>query len=919
MQAMLPQYVFECLLGRGGMGAVYKGRQKSLDRDVAIKILPPEAAEDDMQFVERFKNEARTMAKMNHPSIVHVYDFGETSDGQLYIVMEFIDGTDVAQMIQSQGKLPEDYALSITAHVCDALQYAHTHGVVHRDIKPANVLINMEGQVKVADFGLAKATDAGQLGLTKTNMAMGTPDFVSPEALMPGVPLDGRADLYAVGVMLYNMLTGTIPRGAFRMPSLTLNTDARFDKIISKSMEMDRELRYQTALDLRRDLDVILTAPAAKTGAQTIPAQQVAAQQSLPQKPMGRGPGSPGQSKEGSAGTPARSAPAAAKSAPAPVQTPKKSNVGMIYGIVAAVIVVVVGGFILLGGGKKAVTAAKPAEPAKTQPEPAPSKTTPKPAPKPAAAVSIAPAPAVKDGEKWVDGLAQWFGGHRYQFLKGPFIRDEAAEEAKSLGGHLVTVTSAAEQAWIEETFGELIGGPKKNGICRTDGNAAKWQTGEPWSYTSWDAGQPDPKQTIVVLARKGEKCPWKTTYWSHPCSAIVEWDGDGATTPAMPVPTAPVAAAPQLTAPVDLLALVDVKRDAEKGEWEMTPEGLRAKPRGDAAEILGFNVTAPEEYDFEVEFTIHGGTREASQMLPVAGRSLVWKMGYGGGDPTLFSLGHLLGGRKPDDKARTEAVLKRARLKAGQRYRSMVEVRKGSLRALLDGEELLKWSGDFQRLGVESSFSLRDGTRPGLGAYNTDITFHKAELRPPAGSTAATPASPKSDDPRLAQLEAGFKTRYEADAQKPFDAAVAALNQSYVANGIARARAAAQAKGSLAEVTALDAEKVAIEKGVTVPTEDAAGTPVSLKALRGTYRTAYAKIAADRDARAAPLRALYVKALDAYVTELTKAGKIDEAQKVQARRDEKAGAEAAATGAPPPPMPPALGRRARPGRGHAW
>ncbi|HRH97005.1 MAG TPA: serine/threonine-protein kinase, partial [Prosthecobacter sp.] len=118
MQAMLPQYQFVSLLGRGGMGAVYKAVQVSLDRPVAVKVLPGDLIDDtDAQFAERFKNEARTMAKMNHPSIVNVYDFGETNTGLLYIVMEFIDGTDVSKMIAAQGKLPENYALSITAHV----------------------------------------------------------------------------------------------------------------------------------------------------------------------------------------------------------------------------------------------------------------------------------------------------------------------------------------------------------------------------------------------------------------------------------------------------------------------------------------------------------------------------------------------------------------------------------------------------------------------------------------------------------------------------------------------------------------------------------------------------------------------------------------------------------------------------------
>ncbi len=263
LQALLPQYEIVSLLGHGGMGAVYKARQITLDHLVAIKILPPEAADDgDANFVERFKNEARTMARMNHPAIVHVHDFGETAEGQLYFIMEFVDGTDVSQMVRGSGRLPPEHALAITAHVCDALDYAHSHGVIHRDIKPANVLINQDGQVKVADFGLAKASDPSQMGLTKSNMAMGTPDFVAPEALISGVLVDERADLYAVGVMLYNMLTGEIPRGMFQMPSQKLNGgDTRFDAIIARAMQTDREHRYQSAMEIRSDLDAIITTP----------------------------------------------------------------------------------------------------------------------------------------------------------------------------------------------------------------------------------------------------------------------------------------------------------------------------------------------------------------------------------------------------------------------------------------------------------------------------------------------------------------------------------------------------------------------------------------------------------------------------------------------------------------------------------
>ena len=220
LQRMLPQYEVQMLIGRGGMGAVYRGVQLSLDRKVAIKLLPPAIEQQDTAFAERFKNEAKLMGRMNHPAIVSVYDFGRTTDGQLYFVMEYVDGTDVQRMIAREGKLPPEHALAVTAHLCDALGYAHKQGIVHRDIKPSNVLIDSDGRVKVADFGLAKLTDkAMNTGLTQTGMAMGTPDYVAPETLTLGVDVDGRADIYAVGVMLYQMLTGDIPRGVFKMPS----------------------------------------------------------------------------------------------------------------------------------------------------------------------------------------------------------------------------------------------------------------------------------------------------------------------------------------------------------------------------------------------------------------------------------------------------------------------------------------------------------------------------------------------------------------------------------------------------------------------------------------------------------------------------------------------------------------------------
>jgi serine/threonine protein kinase len=1117
MQAMLPQYEFISLLGRGGMGAVYKARQVSLQRSVAIKVLPADLIDDlDANFAERFKNEARTMARMNHAGIVKVYDFGETQAGLLYIVMEFIDGTDVAQMIRAQGKLTQDHALAITAHVGDALAYAHKNGVIHRDIKPANILINQEGTVKVADFGLAKMNDASQRGLTKTNTAMGTPDFVAPEALSPGTVVDGRADLYAMGVMLYQMLTGEIPRGMWSMPSTKVGTDPRYDAVILKAMQTDRELRYQDATEIRRDLDVIMTQPLPKEEPKPVatPAQQPAAN-----RPSGAQP------QAGPRGS--RPMPQGQIRPPAAPPVKKKSNDTLIY-LVAMVVIGGLAGLFMLSGGK---------QPAKPTPD-----------------------------------------------------------------------------------------------------------------TTTDTAGQPKP---TTPSARPSEH---------------------------------------NLTGPVNLLALVDAKRDAIKGAWEMRAQELVLK-RTQGPQLLAFRHTPPEEYDFEIEFTLKEGIREASQFFPLNDRAIQWKMGNGGSNPTLFGFGPELDAVKIDAPRRQEAVVTRPRLLSGQRYRSLVEVRKGSLRALIDGREVLKWSGDFKRLSGAADYVMPDSNHLGVGSWGGGIVFHKAEVRPPGsvpvvdttsaatdgawrpvftealkkspgvtelpegwmrvqkaylnapggkdmairarvrftggnyvwpirfrdasrnglmhyglsitrdgkfllfrrvmnggkstsdekplmevkaprpfaegtefdlevsahgdrlqvsldgatiidvrdtfhqgvrtqfgGDTAivefknlewrdlsgeavkspasmppvpastpaitstggmnlsarqkslAAPLAPgatdvlskvelKSDDtfawtktatgielkplkdpgpykgcldfpvvtaadyvieawftnsvdggsdvgltlpvgdqsrttcwlwprdggwagfgkvdgkdpqlpdiekgcstsfllvpgeltfmraevrrtpgnvdlrfmvngrlmgayrgptsrlststawligndpeqasiggravifhrvtvqplglepektaptavstdPRLAQLEASFKARHETDAQKPFLAAVAALNKSYVANGITRSRAAAQAAD---EIAALDAEKAAIEKGGAVPAEDAEGTPESLKALRGTYRAALAKLVADRAKAAAPLYDIYLKALDAYVIELTRADKIKEAQEVQALRE---------------------------------
>ncbi|TDU66201.1 serine/threonine protein kinase [Prosthecobacter fusiformis] len=269
LQALLPQYLIQRMLGRGGMGAVYQGRQANLDRQVAIKILPSSMEKTETSSSSRFKNEARAMARLSHPGIVTVYDFGETSCGLLFIVMEYVEGTDVQKLITANHRLHTEHAMVITTHVCDALQYAHEKGIIHRDIKPSNIMVRSDGAVKVTDFGLAKLHEGGESQhLTQSGGTLGTPHYMAPEVLTPNMTVDLRADIYALGVMLYHMLTGKLPQGLFELPSMQVpGLDPRYDGIIAKALREDRDLRYPKASDMRADLDRIMTQPVIKAGA----------------------------------------------------------------------------------------------------------------------------------------------------------------------------------------------------------------------------------------------------------------------------------------------------------------------------------------------------------------------------------------------------------------------------------------------------------------------------------------------------------------------------------------------------------------------------------------------------------------------------------------------------------------------------
>jgi tRNA A-37 threonylcarbamoyl transferase component Bud32 len=249
LDAAFPQYEIEAELGRGGMGAVYRARHRKLDRLVALKVLLPE--HDGPEFAERFEREARALAKLDHVNIVGVQDIGE-ADGLYYLVMDYVDGADLRQLLNAGGLSVKD-ALTWVPQICDALQYAHDQGVVHRDIKPENVLVDQDGQVRIADFGLAKVltSDGADVTLTHARQGLGTPHYMAPEQVASAGEVDHRADIYSLGVMLYELLTGELPIGRFEPPSHKSKSTRALDDVVMKSLESDPARRYQSARDVK--------------------------------------------------------------------------------------------------------------------------------------------------------------------------------------------------------------------------------------------------------------------------------------------------------------------------------------------------------------------------------------------------------------------------------------------------------------------------------------------------------------------------------------------------------------------------------------------------------------------------------------------------------------------------------------------
>ncbi|HSG99253.1 MAG TPA: serine/threonine-protein kinase, partial [candidate division Zixibacteria bacterium] len=245
-------------IGQGGIAEIYKAIQTSLDREVAVKILSSKLSSDP-DIVRRFDRESLTIARLNHPNIVHVIDRG-FSQGRYYFVMEYVEGASFKEILTT-ADIPLRTRLEIIVMTLKGLDYAHKNGVVHRDIKPANILIDKHGNAKVADFGIAHIAETPDNEATRSDIVMGTMAYMSPEQKVSSANVDETTDIYAVGVMLYESLVGQKPLGKFKLPSeLDPELPTGYDAIIEKALAPIKKDRYQTAVAMKDDLlDLVST------------------------------------------------------------------------------------------------------------------------------------------------------------------------------------------------------------------------------------------------------------------------------------------------------------------------------------------------------------------------------------------------------------------------------------------------------------------------------------------------------------------------------------------------------------------------------------------------------------------------------------------------------------------------------------
>jgi serine/threonine protein kinase len=502
LEKLLPGYAFEGLIAKGGMGAVYKARQRSLERDVAVKILPRELGADP-QFRKSFETEARAMARLNHANLIGVYDSGDV-DSMPFIVMEYVPGKSLYHSAYGK-KIESGEAVRIVLGILAGLGHAHEHSIIHRDIKPANILLTPKAEPKIGDFGLAVPTGAAHTGLV-----MGTPGYTAPEVIKNPSAADARSDLFAVGVILYELLTGELPGDSTKPPSALCDCPASFDSVLLRAIHPNPTFRFQNCTAMASALETAAKSAAAPTkpaaaALRTATAKPAAAlvTGAAPSGKTEAKPTPPGDAKPADDKSSVPPPDAASESPPAPGTSPAVSSLpkiqmesGSNWGLIRNVLIVAA--VIILGAvawkaierssesGKtetrkekksewaekyaKQAESAAPATPsspaAKTPGEKtSPGKTgtaaaakPPKPEPKPETPLQalerLRRALVAGQRKEMPPGTAR-HGDFDMLLVSEPMGWDQAVSFAEQYGGHLAVPTSNEDLTWLSERIGK--------------------------------------------------------------------------------------------------------------------------------------------------------------------------------------------------------------------------------------------------------------------------------------------------------------------------------------------------------------------------------------------------------------------------------------------------------------------------------
>jgi serine/threonine protein kinase len=711
---ILGNYVVLDKLGQGGMGVVLKAEHKRLKRQVALKVMSSNLVKTP-DALKRFHREVEAAAKLRHTNVVATDDADEAK-GTHFLVMEYVEGSDLSALVRKNGPMSVSQAVQCILQAARGLEYAHKQGVVHRDIKPANLLLDTSGTVKILDMGLARIEgDSGSQGeLTSTGAVMGTVDYMAPEQAMSTKHADARSDIYSLGISLWYLLAGRCAyEGDSLMAKLLAHRDAPIPSLRSVDSEVPGALdaifrrmvaklptdRYQSMTEVIRDLE------GCQNGSGAVP--DVATPNNFEDPSL--------QSFLSQLGGSPTSATATRKSAePATrVKINPAAEATMLHGNIG----VDTDPQTMMSIRKQERQARRGNRPAEVQP---------------------AGPPWYRDKRILLGGAAAAalilvavvilmrtpHGTLRVEILdpdvemkvKGTELTFQSTDmEPVSLAaGDKTLIVTRGDLTFETETFAlkkgtetrvkvELIGDKL---VIDSDGKVVAERpivkAGVTASTTGGKLPQPFPNGVPDLM--NASSAPGSTTAKS-----------------------------------IDLLALVDVQRDAGVGNWKRVSDGVSCE-NPDGANILQLPYEPPEEYDFEVEFTATSSGLNVNQYIAAGGTMFAWKLNSHGVNPPLYGFELLDGKFAKDNKEAAVQIPEPIRI--GQRYRSTVQVRRGSLRTLLDGKDLVNWAGDFKRFSTETVTPMKYPGRVGIGSWRRPVTFHSVTVREISGTGRITGGS---------------------------------------------------------------------------------------------------------------------------------------------------------------------------------